>query len=256
MTHHSRDLLFWKLLVTICAIGAIPMLIWSPARVGGIFLGALAIGTGGEYWALKLQNRHKCFYMISVLGKVLFALFILSFFIVQGVIISGMHMDTEAGNADAVLVLGARVYEDERPSATLAARLDTARDFLIEHPHAIAVLCGGQGSNEPVPEAHAMQEYLLERGIRPEQLLLEDASNNTIQNINNAKHLLENRFPNGFTTAVITSDFHLSRARRLMLHAGMDPYGVPAPTPYLAQRAALHIREYGSIMGLWLTGRW
>ena len=163
-----------------------------------------------------------------------------------------MRADPEAGDADYLLVLGARVYEDGRPSAALAARLDTAYDFLQAHPEATAILCGGQGSNEPCPEAEAMYDYLTARGMNADRLLLEDESNNTIQNIENARALIGD----GHRTAVVTSDYHLARARVLMVRGGLDAAGIPAPTPYPAQRVAVHCREYCSILGLMLTGRW
>ena len=68
----------------------------------------------------------------------------------------------------------------------------------------------------------------------------------------NAKKLL----PEGAAVAVITNDYHLARARRLLAHAGLGDAGVPAKTPYPGQWAAVRCREYCSIMGLMLTGRW
>ena len=251
-----KELRFWKWLALLCAAAALPQLCWAPARFGGVFFGALAIGCGGEFLVLKFRKSHKLCAALAVLGRVLFACFLISIVVVQGMIFAGMRADPEADDADAVLVLGARVYQSGAPSATLAERLKTAQDFLAAHPHAVAVLCGGQGDNEPCPEAEAMRDYLTARGVQESRLILEDRSNNTIQNIENAKRLLDARFPDGYRTAVISSDFHLARARRLLLHAGLDPYAIPADTPYFLQRVALHLREYGSIMGLVLTGRW
>lgn len=251
-----KELRFWKWLAILCAAAALPQLCWAPARFGGVFFGALAIGCGGEYLMLKHRRAHRLCGAVAILGRVLFGLFLASLVIVQGMIIAGMRADPEAAQADAVLVLGAQVYKNGNPSATLAERLATAQGFLEAHPQAVAVLCGGQGDNEPCPEALAMRDYLATRGVPENRLILEDRSNNTIQNIANAKKLLDARFPDGYRTAVISSDFHIARARRLLLHAGLDPYAIPAKTPFFMQRIALHLREYGSIMGLVLTGRW
>ena len=84
------------------------------------------------------------------------------------------------------------------------------------------------------------------------RLILEDTSSTTIENIANAKKLL----PEGAAVAVITNDYHLARARRLLAHAGLGDAGVPAKTPHPSQWAAVRCREYCSIMGLMLTGRW
>ena len=83
-----------------------------------------------------------------------------------------------------------------------------------------------------------MRDYMTAHGADPARLILEAASSTTIENIANAKKLL----PEGAAVAVITNDYHLARARRLLAHA--------------SQWAAVRCREYCSIMGLMLTGRW
>lgn len=251
-----KELKFWKGLALASGLLSIPQLLWAPARTGGIFFLLLAIGCGGEFLMLFYRDRHPLCKLVSRIGRVLFVLFVLSFVAVQYLIVAGMQKDAAADHADAVLVLGARVYESGKPSATLIERMDVAANFLETHPDAIAVLCGGQGSNEPFPEAEAMRRYLSARGISESRLLMDDLSSNTIQNIRNAKVLLDARFPGTYQTAVISSDFHLARARRLMRHAELDTAAIPAKTPYLLQRLSLHLREYGSIMGLMLSGRW
>ena len=101
-------------------------------------------------------------------------------------------------------------------------------------------------------EAEAMQDYMVAHGADAERLILENKSSTTIQNIANAKQLL----PEGAAVAVITNDYHLARARRLLAHAGLGDAGVPAKTPYPGQWMAVRCREYCSIMGLMFTGRW
>ena len=171
----------WLALAAVFAAGGVVQLPWAPSRFGGVFFLTLAAGCAGEWLMLRLQERYRVCRVLSVVGRVLFGLFVVSFVAVQGIILHGMRADPEAGDADYLLVLGARVYEDGRPSAALAARLDTAYDFLQAHPEATAILCGGQGSNEPCPEAEAMYDYLTARGMDADRLLLEDESNNTIQ---------------------------------------------------------------------------
>ena len=100
-----------------------------------------------------------------------------------------------------------------------------------------------------------MRKYMVETlGVDESRILVEDTSRNTIQNIRNAKQLynLENQ-----RCAVVSSDFHLARARRLMAHAGLDPYGISAPMPDVPLiEAASHMREYCSTLGLLITGRY
>ena len=242
----------WLALAAAFAVGGVIQLPWAPSRFGGVFFLALAAGCAGEWLMLRLRDRYKVCRVLSVVGRVLFGLFLVSFIAIQGIILHGMRADPEAADAEYLLVLGARVYEDGRPSAALAARLDTAYDFMQEHPEVTAILCGGQGSNEPCPEAEAMYDYMVAKGMDADRLLLEDESSNTIQNIENARALIGD----GHQTAVVTSDYHLARARVLMERGGLDACGIPAPTPYPAQRVSVHCREYCSILGLMLTGRW
>lgn len=247
-----HELKFWTIIAVISALIAFGCMFWQPIRFGIIFFGALAIGCIGEITAIKLQHKHRIFKGIAITGRVIFALFIFSFIIIEGIIISGQYADEEAYSAERILILGAFIYHDA-PSATLQSRLDTAIELLDKNKDAVLIVCGGQGDNEIMPEAHMMKNYLIQNGVDPNKILLEDTSRNTIQNINNAKQLynLEN-----YKTAVITNEFHLARARKLMEQSGLEPYGVPAPTPYLALRAICYIREYCSTLGLILTNRY
>lgn len=242
----------WCAMAAFFAFLGVIQLPWSPSRFGGLFFLILALGCIGEWYVLGRREECIICAVLSVAGRVLFGLFVASFVVIQGIILSGMKTDEQAKQAEYLLVLGARVYEDGRPSAALAARLDTAFDFMREHKNVRAILCGGQGSNEPRPEAEAMYDYMIARGMDAERLLIEDRSNNTIQNIENARALIGD----GHRTAVITSDYHLARARVLMERGGLDGYGIPAPTPYPAQRLSVHCREYSSIVGLMVSGRW
>lgn len=242
----------WLGMAVFFAFFGVIQLPWAPSRFGGLFFLVLAIGCAGEWFVLRRREKCRVCAVLSVAGRVLFGLFAASFIVVQGIILNGMKTDEGAKQAEYILVLGARVYPDGRPSAALAARLDTAYDFMQEHKNVKAILCGGQGSNEPRPEAEAMYDYMIAKGMDADRLLREEESNNTIENIENARALIGE----GHRTAVVTSDYHLARARVLMERGGLDGCGVPAPTPYPAQRVAVHCREYSSIMGLMLSGRW
>ena len=251
---------FWIALAAVCAAGGVIQLPWAPSRFGGIFFLVLAVGCAGEWFVLRLRDRSRACRVLAMAGRALFVLFVLSFAAIQLFVIqAGMHTDTADTQADYYLVLGALVNPDGQPSAALAARCDTAADLLAANPDSKAVLCGGQGGNEPCSEADAMFAYLTEyRGVDPARLLREDQSTNTIENLANARTLIETTGgQTDYTAAVVTSDYHLARAKMLMRRAGFgDELGVPAPTPHPGQWVAVRCREYCSILGLMLTGRW
>lgn len=115
---------------------------------------------------------------------------------------------------DTVLILGAQVRGTSKdhayPSTVLKERLDAAVPYLKEHPAATAIVCGGKGSDEPDSEANVMAEYLRANGISQKQILTEDTSTRTKENIQNAqkKQALGN-------TVIVTSDFHMYRSKTI-----------------------------------------
>lgn len=127
----------WIGLAVLFAIIGVPQLFWKPSRFGGIFLLALAIGCMGEWLMLRGREKHKACRILSRVGRVLFALFVLSFAAVQ-VFVIGIAFDEDdpsaAPQADYYLVLGALVNPNGQPSAALAARCDTAIAVLNVNP--------------------------------------------------------------------------------------------------------------------------
>ena len=90
------------------------------------------------------------------------------------------------------------------------------------------VVCGAKGSDEPDAEAHVMQHILIEKGIPAEDVLMDDTSFNTRQNLLHASALLEGRQTE--TVLVVTSDYHLPRALRLAQDEGFHAVGLGSPT--------------------------
>lgn len=245
---------FWLILAFMFIIPGGFFLPSPPIRFGGLFLGALGACCLMEAFFVAKEKTHPLAHKIAQAGRILFALFCVSFIGIQALIIHGQISDPEAEDAQYVLVLGAHILQT-RPSDALIERCKTAADYLETHPNATAILCGGQGTNEPMPESHMMRKYMIETlGVAPNRLLVEDTSRNTIQNIRNAKELYQLQ---DYRCAVVSSDFHLARARRLMAQAGLDPYGISAPMPNVPLiESASHMREYCSTLGLLLTGRY
>lgn len=126
---------------------------------------------------------------------------------------------------DAIIVLGAQVKENGELSVQLQHRVEKALEIYRSHPQRI-VVCGAQGSNEPVSEAQAMRDYLVAHGVPEEEILMEAASFNTRQNLENAKKLLP---ADTKKVLIVTSDYHLPRAMAIAADAGFEPSGVGSP---------------------------
>lgn len=144
----------------------------------------------------------------------------------------GSH-DVIRGEPDIMIILGCQVLETG-PSVTLQDRLDKSLEYLIENPDMIVITSGGQGSNEPMTEAKAMADYLIERGIAAEQIYQEGNSSNTHQNLTYSIHLMEEEGLVG-DVMIVSSGFHLPRARMLWKRVGgeeISQLGAPVTDPY------------------------
>lgn len=128
---------------------------------------------------------------------------------------------------DAIVVLGAQVKPDGTPSVQLQWRLDAAYGAWQER-QCLIVTCGAQGSNEPDAEGRVMKAYLMGLGVPENQVLVDDTSFNTRQNLENAAALLQNSGVE--TVLIVTSDYHLPRAMALAEDQGLTATGLGSPT--------------------------
>lgn len=126
------------------------------------------------------------------------------------------------GTTQAIIVLGAQINTDGTLKLQLQNRLDLALEQYTQHPQPI-VVCGAQGADEPMTEAQAMRAYLLAQGVPDADILLEDASFNTRQNLTNARALLGEDVTK---VLIVTSNYHLPRAMALARDIGFDTQGV------------------------------
>lgn len=158
---------------------------------------------------------------------VLAALFALAYAFLFGALLVRERSLPEAKSeqAQAIIVLGAQVNPDGQPSKQLELRLLSALAAYQKKPMPL-IVCGAQGENEPATEASVMRGWLAARGVRAEDIKVDEASFNTRQNIENAKALLGEGVRE---VLIITSDYHLPRAMQLAKDAGLEPQGIGAP---------------------------
>ena len=117
------------------------------------------------------------------------------------------------------MVLGAKTHPD-RPSAFLAARLDVALE-LFKAGKIRAILVTGDGLERSNFETKVMREYLVERGVPPEQIVEDPAGFDTYDSCVRARDVF------GVTElTVITQDYHVGRAIAICELVGVDALGV------------------------------
>ncbi len=150
------------------------------------------------------------------------------FTVLETMVVRGSFADESDAPVSAVIVLGAGV-NGETPSLTLRTRIDAAAAYLEEHPDVPVVLSGGQGPGEAITEAECMRRALVRRGADESRLYPEERSTSTQENLRYSRAILEELGVDpAQRVAIVTSDFHLCRARLMW---GGDTAAVPAHLP-------------------------
>jgi len=128
---------------------------------------------------------------------------------------------------DAILVLGHSIDEYNQPSEMLYLRLQTALGLSIGHERrAIIIVSGGQGPTDAVSVGQAMKEWLIDRGVSADRIIVEDASGNTYENFMYSAAIAQEI---GFRRIiVVTNEFHMFRAMRTANLFFDDAIGIAA----------------------------
>ena len=162
---------------------------------------------------------------------------------------------------DYIIIHGAGL-DGPRPTPLLAGRIDKALElWKKQHQHGKFVVSGGQGADEIVSEAQAMRDYLLEKGVSADAILMEDKSTTTWENLRYSLAIINAdratgvdatssaavassgdvtttasdvsgtaTSSSGFTTAVVTSDFHVFRCAEYAHNLGIKADGIGSHT--------------------------
>lgn len=161
---------------------------------------------------------------------------------------------------DFVIIHGAGLIDGERVSKLLQDRLDKAIDIYRKDPTPPKMIpSGGRGDDENISEAEAMRRYLLEKGIPEDDIILEDKSTTTMENIGNSKRIVDSTEGRKYT-ALVTSNYHVYRALRYGRKVGLVCIGIGSPVAFYYWPSAL-IREFIAIHAekkhaLWLFAGW
>lgn len=234
----------------------VPAIIISSFHIGtytGIIISLILImyGVFGGFFHMGIKYLWQ-----SVPGKILLGFMAAICGTILALAIASIISIESADAADdrksgTVLVLGC-LTRSNGPSQSLQLRLDTALEYLEENPEAICIVSGGQGVTEPVSEAESMKDYLVEQGISPSRIYMEDQSTDTDENLEFSKKIIDEEGLDN-TVMLVTSDYHIYRTLKRAEIYGIDGIGLGAPTPLWLWPAA-YIREMYGIMELWFIG--
>ena len=129
-----------------------------------------------------------------------------------------------------VVVLGCKV-KNGAPSLMLGRRLNAAYEYLTEEPDVKVIVSGGKGDDEIISEAQCMRDYLVDRGIAPERIYMEDKSTDTDENLRFSQDIIRREgLPEHIT--IVTDGFHQLRSDMKAEKLGMRAYNISAHTPW------------------------
>lgn len=212
-----------------------------------VILGVFAINIGIFYEKIKELTKSGFFKYFKVF---LIAVLCIEFILVSFMAVFG-NVDNISYNEDAVIVLGAGIRGD-KITLPLKMRLDKAIQYHSKNPEAIIVVTGGQGFQETVTEAYAMEKYLVEHGVARNKIIKEEKATSTTENIEFSKELLDKYFEDNYSIVVVTNNFHVFRATSVAIktgfkdvshiHAGLQWYNL----------MPCYLRESVAVLKMWI----
>lgn len=168
---------------------------------------------------------------------------VITFFWVEALVLGEMNTNDQDAPAAYAIVLGAGIKKDQ-PTPTLQMRLDKALEYLAANPDRKVIVSGGKGAHEEHTEAEVMKRYLVNNGIEANRVLKEEQATTTDENLKFAKDIVKKQRREEISTIlIITSDFHMFRAKHIATQYYTHIYGITAKTPE-STRPIYLVREY------------
>lgn len=160
----------------------------------------------------KISNINKLsltLKIVLIICGVLWAIFCIFFVIICIFIFTGYNLEIKKSKQiDYLIVLGTKIKNNE-PGILLKKRLEKTIEFYNSHKNITFILSGGKTSKCDLSEADIMKKYLLKNSdITESQIITENNSMNTIQNLKNILQIMGNDKKYG----LCTSNSHIYRA--------------------------------------------
>ena len=171
-----------------------------------------------------------------------------------GVIIASaivVHYEPEK-DKDYIIILGCGIRKDGTPTPLLKGRVDRALKFRAQQLEETGkdlcfVVSGGQGPNEVISEAECMKNYLISQGIPEDQIILEDKSSTTAENMSFSRDKIAEAGGLEGKIAYSTTNYHVFRGGLKARRVKMRAVGMGAKTKwYFWPNAA--VREFVGLL--------
>ena len=152
---------------------------------------------------------------------------------------------------DYIIILGSGLIGDKVPPL-LAQRLEKGKMMYEKFNNSPKiVVSGGQGVDEPITEAEAMAQYLRQVSIPQEDIIIEQQSINTLENLQFSKTILDEKSKENYYCLVVTNSFHSLRAGIYMRKLGIKGRSIGSRTALYFLPSAWIRETFGLIMLYW-----
>lgn len=154
------------------------------------------------------------------------------------------------GGCDCIIILGCALRGREL-TPILKARTDRALSHYLQQIKRgenapLLIPSGGQGPDESISEAAAIQTYLIQKGVPASHIRIEDRSRSTEENMRFSYRIAREIYPRP-RCLFATTNYHLFRSMLWARRAGMSGLGVGTPTKWYYWLGAF-LREYAGIL--------
>lgn len=178
-------------------------------------------------WSFKNNNNIIRFFYYALLC--IGVTFVISYIFIVGKIIATIDYEVDANQYDYVIVLGAGLHGD-KISLVLEERLKKCLEIVDSNPNITVIVSGGQGEGEWISEALAMKRFLVLNSVSETQILIEEESTTTNENLLLSSKLIDVSESLRNRVLIITNDFHLYRALKIANRMGLEADGVSSKT--------------------------
>ncbi len=172
----------------------------------------------------KIKKLMKYFFVIIVIAAATVGIGVLGTNLyVRGSVKDRILKSEEAEaleDVDCILVLGASVQNNEKPSLMLQDRLDKGIELYFAGCSNKLLMSGDHGSAY-YNEVNVMKNYAASAGIPTEDIFMDHAGFSTYESMYRAKYIF-----NAKKVVIVTQRYHLYRSLYVAKQLGLDAYGV------------------------------
>lgn len=140
-------------------------------------------------------------------------------------------------DADCILILGAGVSDDGRPSHMLEDRLLQGIQ-LYENGASDRLLMSGDHGSKEYDEVNVMKQFAIDKDIISEHIFMDHAGFSTYESLYRARDIFKAE-----KLIIVTQKYHLYRALYIAEKLGLEAYGVASDPRQYAGQEIRDLRE-------------